>query len=311
MFYEVVNRADDERPVVQNATDQQITVSYGGADGGTKMVKVVKEDDETLINLRILTTDKVRHRRVDIYRGSIVDAAVKTLRMAYDMKNQMDGLCYSLLTTSAGVGAATQATGAFGTFRYYKDSSTALAKRTQYTYLPNSRIVIANLPTSNDITLADNAVGTSFRFAAIHAAAKYFSQWAGAFPEGDLIPTGRILVPGADAADFAAQVQPTGNTNNPVANQLLTQGWMTVDFLGRTWTVMADNTLTPGYCFFEANRKPGKVYLKPSMDRENVWGENDYNLSQNNEEERWSQKVFGAYINSATRMNVLRIKYRS
>lgn len=310
MFFSVENLADTEYPVVQNTTDQEISISYVGQDGGVKMTKVEKDDDELIIKLRILTTDKVRYRRVDLYRGTIVDTALKTLHMAYDMKNQMDGLCYTLLATAAGTGAASQVTGAFGTFRYYKDGGAAL-KRSQYTYLPNSRINVSNLPTTNDITLSDNSATTSFRYACMLAAAKYFSQWNGAFPEGDLIPTGRILVPGADAADFGAQVQVTGNTNNPVANELLTQGWMRVNYMGKDWTVVADNTLTPGYCFFEANRKPGKVFLKPSMDRENVWGENDYNLSQNNEEERWSQKVFGAYINSATRMNVLRIRYRT
>ena len=303
MFFEVVNLADDERPVVQNTTDQEISVSYVGTDGGLKMVKVVKEDDEQLINLRLLTTDKVRYRRVDIYRGSVIDAALKTLRMAYDMKNQIDGKCYQLLTDPT--------LGAFGTFRYYKDGGASLPKRSNYVFLPNSRINVANLPKTNDLTLADNGVNTSFRYECLRSIVRYFAMWQGAFPEGDLIPTGRILIPGADVADIATEIVPSGNTNNPVANELLEHGWTRINYLGRNWVLESDNTLPPGSCLVEANRKPGRVYFKPSQDRDQVRGEEDYALSQDNEEERWAQKVFGVYINSATRMNVLRINYRT
>jgi hypothetical protein len=303
MFFEVVNLGDDERPVVQNTTDQEIKVTYVGADGGLNMTKVVKEDDEVLINLHYLITERVRYRRVDIYRGSIVDAALKTLRMAYDMKNQMDALAYTLLTDNT--------KGAFGTFRYLGDGGSALAKRSNYTFLPNSRINVSNLPTTNDIVLADNSTTSSMRLNVLRKAKKYFDQWSGAFPEGDLVPTGRILIPAGDASDIAEEIVPDGNTNNKVANELMERGWSTVSYLGMNWTLATDNTLPPKFCLVEANRKPGRVYFKPSQDKETVVGEQDYNLAQNNEEERWSQKVFGAYINSATRMNVLRIKYRT
>ena len=304
MFFELVNLADDERPVVQNTTDQEINVTFVGADGGIKSAKVVKEDDETLINLRYLTTDRVRYRRVDIYRGSITDAALKTLRMAYDIKNQIDGQCYSLLTDPT--------KGAFGTFRFYKDGvNPPLAKRSQYVFLPNSRINVANLPTTNDITLASNSATTSFSYECIRAAVKYFAQWNGAFPEGDLSPTGRILIPGGDVADIGSEIVPSGTTNNPVANELLVSGFSRINYMGRDWNLESDNTLPPGSCLVEANRKPGRVYMKPSQDRDIVRGEEDYELALNNEEERWAQKVFGAYINSASRMNVLRINYRT
>ena len=64
-------------------------------------------------------------------------------------------------------------------------------------------------------------------------------------------------------------------------------------------------------CYFEANRKPGHACFKPSQDREVVKGADDYTLMQTNEEERWAQKPFGAYINQAERMNVLRVVYRT
>jgi len=236
----------------------------------------------------------------------------EVVTLADDIKNQMDGNCYALLTTPAAYAPNGLTAGAFGPFRYYKDGvNPPLAKKTQYTYLPNSRINIANLPTTNDLTLGDNGAATSFRYAVIRAIVKYFAQWNGAFPEGDLIPTGRILIPGADVADIADEIVPSGTTNNKVANELLERGWTRIDYLGRNWTLEGDNTLPPGACLVESNRKPGRVYFKPSLDRDEVRGEEDYTLAMNNEEERWAQKVFGAYINSATRMNALRVTYRT
>jgi hypothetical protein len=303
MFFEVINLADDERPVIQYTTDQEILVSYIGADGGLNSKKVVKDDDEVLVNMHYLTTERLRYRRVDIYRGTIVDAALKTLRMAYDLKNQMDAKCYSLLTDPV--------LGAFGAFRYYGDGGAALAHKSDYTFVPNSRINILNLPPTNDIALSDNTANTSMRYPVLKAAKKYANQWQGAFPEGDLMLTGRILIPGADAADIADEIVPSGNTNNRVADDLLEKGWVRINYLGDEYELINDNTLAPGSCLVELNRKPGRTYFKPSLDREVVRGEDVYELQINNEEERWAQKPFGAYITTATRMNILRIKYRS
>jgi len=98
MFFEIVNLAEDERPVFQNTTDQEVLIAAIGADGGLTAAKVVKDDDETLISLQWLATQRLRYRAVDIYRGRIVDQALKTLRLAYDIKNQIDAQCYALLT---------------------------------------------------------------------------------------------------------------------------------------------------------------------------------------------------------------------
>jgi hypothetical protein len=319
MFFDIVNLGDDERPVVQNTTDQEISVAFVGADGSPRMVKVVKDDDETLINLHYLTTERVRYRRVDIYRGTIVDAALKTLRMAYDLKNQMDGQAYSLLTdanlgafgafiypgSAAGAGAGS------GTVPPLKSSGVASTTGVDYTFLPNSRINVNNLPKTNDLVLDDNGGTTKFRYKVLRVIKKYADQWSGAFPEGDLVPTGRLLIPAADASDIAEEIVPSGSTNNNVANDLLERGWSQVDYLGMKWSLGTDNTLPPKSCLAQFNRRPGKVYLKPSQDREVVRGEDVYELSLNNEEERWAQKVFGCYINNAQRMNIVRVTYQS
>jgi hypothetical protein len=294
MFFNIINLADDERPVIQNTTDQEIRVGYVGSNGEPKTKLIERDDDEALVNLHYLTSEKVTYRKKDIYRGTIVDAALQTLRLAYDVKNQMEAQAFNLLTAAVGSG------GAFGAFTF-------TGKKANYTYLANSRIVTANLPSTNDIVLASNSGTTKFRYEVLRAAAKYANQWAGAFPEGDLVPTGRILLPALEAADIAEEIVPSGSTSNAVADQLLQNGWTTIDYLGKRWTLVSDNTLAAKTCYVEFNRKPGTVYLKPSQDRDVVG--NTYELDQKNLEERYMQKVFGAYINSATRVNVCRIKY--
>jgi hypothetical protein len=294
MFFDIVNLADDERPVIQNTTEQEIKVTYVTRDGGVKTVSVQKDDDEVLVPLRMLTTDVVRYKRVDIYRGSIVDTALKVLRLAYDLANQEDAQGYTLLTGATGLGAFT-----------------FTGKKANYTYLANSRIQTGNLPTTNDIVLGDNSGATLFRYKVFRAAQKYADQWAGCFPEGNLAPTGRVLVPSGDASDIAEEILPSGNTNNSVADQLLETGYARVNYLGRTWTMIVDNTLPLKSCLVEYNRKPGRVYHKPSQDREVVKGEGNYDLDRKNDEERYNQKVFGAYIPSNTRVNFARIKFRT
>ncbi len=294
-FYEIVNLKDDERPVAQNTTDQEIRVSYIGQDGEPEEVKVVRKDEEALIDLHYLMTKEIKYRKDDIYRGSVIDAALQTLRVSYDMSNQMEAKAFTLLTQSVANG------GCFGDFTF-------TGTRPSRVYVPNSRINVSNLPATNDITVPGTGHGTKFDFRVFKAAKKYGDQWGKAFIEGPLYPTGRILIPSLDASDIADQIVPSGNTNNAVANELLEKGWTSIGYLGINWILVADNTLTPGQCYPEYSRKPGRIYLKPGLDKEGL-STNEYENDLKNEERRWLRKAFGAYINNATRINTCRLTY--
>jgi hypothetical protein len=73
-FAEVINLKDDERPVAQRITKQEISITGVGGDGSPHQVKISLDPDETIIPLGYLSTDIVRYRKVDIYRGRVVDA---------------------------------------------------------------------------------------------------------------------------------------------------------------------------------------------------------------------------------------------
>jgi hypothetical protein len=293
LFFNVVTLQPDERPVVQNNTKQQVTVGYVGAEGGAKSVKLLPQQVETLVDLRYLTSDPVNYRLRDIYAGDISQAAQATVDVGYDLSNQMDKLCYDLLTASVPNG------GAFGTFTFTGNKASRV-------YLANSRINTANLPATNDVVVPGTTGSTKFRYGVFAAIGKYGAQWAGAFSDGDLVPTGTVVVPGGDVYDLADEVTPSGSTNNDVAAQLLKEGPITIDYLGRRWTVIPDNTLASGTCYAQFNKTAGDVFLKPAFDDEFV----DTNR-ENNIESRRQQKVFGAYITSPRRLRVARFQYKS
>ncbi len=300
-FFNLVTLADDEEPVAKNTTTQEIQVSYVAEDGASHTKKIVKPQSVEKIALHWLTSDEVRYRKVDIYKGRIVDAALATIQLAYDVALQMDRKAFALLTAATGSG------GAFGTINYTTGNKATRVR------VPNSYVNVANLPTTNDITVRKTGSGTGesnlFRYDVFADIIKYSQQLSAGSPgEGPLIPTGRILIPGADPSDLTSEITPSGLTSNPVADQLLTMGYMTVDYLTKTpWVLVPDNTLSPGACYAEFNRKPGEVFLKPGLDEEKL--DDSYATSRKNEEARYVRKPFGAYINATQRINAARFIY--
>lgn len=292
-FFQVINLANDERPVFQNNTKQNVKVMYTGGDTGPRqLTKVVQVQSEELLKLRWLATEEVRIRKIDIYHGDVTQAAESTLMMSYDWQNKVDQLCFDLINSGD----------VFGAFNFTTQRvATAVG-------VLNPRINKKNLPTTNDIQVS-NAVGGKFGFACLKAALKYEAGFGQAFMEGSPKLTGRILIPGLDVTDIADEVQPTGQKQNSVAEQIAEKGWSTIEFLGRNFILQQDNTLEPGVCYFETNMKPGVIFLKPGLASEEK-REGDYEMRQRNEEWRYMKQPFGAYVNATWRPRALRIRYR-
>jgi hypothetical protein len=299
MFFHIDVLKEDERPVFQNNTKQQVKVGYTAQDGGNNEVKIVKPQVEVMLDLRLLTTNEIKYTKRDIYHGDVRANALQTVDLAFDMANQMEQVAFDLLTATVANG------GAFGAFTFTGSKAT-------YPYLANTRIKTANLPTTNDISLTDNtSTGptSKFRFDVLKFAERYGDQWGQALGAGPLVPTGRVLVPALDATQLADAVNPLSAATTSVAEKLIQDGWKTIGYNGRNWTLVPDNTLSLGACYVEFNRKAGHAFLKPSMDRDRI--DDTYETDLKNEERRWMQKVFGAYINGVERINVLRIIYNS
>jgi len=290
-FFDIVNLKDDEMPIAQNLTpEQRNTVSYIGEDGSPKTLKISRDDVEVPIYMRWLATKEVRYKKIDLYRGNIVDAALSTINLAYDMANQEEVLAWTLIQT------------AFKPFVF-------TGKRATHSYvLGNPRVIKANLPTTNDVIVptGSGSNATKFGYRVLKAISRYASLWGAVSPQ-PFLPTGRILIPAVDASDIADEIVPAGFTNNPVADQLLTMGWMRINYLGPDWILIPDATLASGTCYPEFNKKIGRIFNKPGLAVERI--RSDYETDKKNEELRYMKKPFGTYYNEVDRLHIARFTY--
>lgn len=295
-FFETVNLAPDEAPVEVNTTQKQINVYTVAGDGSPKSVLVDRNDQEAMKILNFLTTDWARYQMVDIYRGQVADAALATINLAYDWKNMAEAQLYTLLTT----------TGVFGPFTF-------TGRRVNWSFVLNSRVIASNLPGGNDLTIGLNAnpaqAKTTFGFAVLDRINSFFGRFAGTNPEmKDAKPTGRLLVPGVDIEQIKNGLVATNAKPAIQGERLLDDGWFGIHYLGRDWIFIPDNTLPTGTCYPESSIKPGRVWLKPSMDKSPT---RPSGVEEENFEERRVSKVFGASFNSANRRFICRVNYDS
>jgi len=298
-YAEVINLKDDERPIAQRITKQEIAIYGVGGDGSPHQVKISLDPDETLIPLGYLTTDIVRYRKVDIYRGRVVDPALATINLSYDFGQKVDGQVQTLLIGSSST--------FFGPFTF-------TGKRANWSYVAHSRIKTANLPTTNDVICYaqdDVTPVNGFGFQVLAYIVDYCARWDGAFQDGvNLKPSGRILLPPAHIKNIASGIFPSGATRNKIADELMEQGWFGVHYLGVDWLFVPDNTLDPTVlaCYPEFNKKPVQVFFKPGLDEEKD-SSGDYQIESKNEEERYMRRVFGAYYDSSRRAYAARFNY--
>jgi hypothetical protein len=288
--FDVVNLNPDERPVHQNSAMQETKIWEIGPDGESRMVRINREDVETLISLKWLSTETVRYRLVDIYRGSVVDAALQTINLSLDMSNKRDALAQKLLDDTA-----------FGAFKF-------TGKRSGWTFVPNSRVNMKNIPATNDVAVS----GTSnkFGFLVLDAIIDYAARMGSAYPDGGFGATGRIRVAPLDIKGIAGGITPSGAKPAQIAEELIEAGYFSVNYMGKNWLFVPDNTLDPdlGYCYPEFSKKAGRVYLKPSLDREELVDNTE--LRKRNEQEKYIVSPFGCAMNEACRPMVARFDYK-
>jgi hypothetical protein len=294
-YFEVIQLKDDERPLVQNTYDKELKCHYVGQDGRNKMFKLFKDHTEQVLPLRTLTSPRTRYKVMDIYRGNIIDQAVKSLTITRDLANKMEYECFQLLQNSA-----------FGPFTF-------TGPKPSWPYVSNSYIDTDNLPTTNDVAVL-NATG-KFDYPVLDEIIDYAARFDGVSGDGmQFRPTGRLLVPSKHVRQFGmtAPLQATAPMASKIEENLLENGWTGVKYKGIDWRFIPSPHLSPNdnVCYPEFSVKAGRVFLKPGMDREVIrTGQDDYNLFQDNEEERWLKKVFAAYINSATKIHIARFDY--
>lgn len=311
-FFEVVTLKDDERPGVKYTSQNEISCGYVAQDGSPRRVKIEPHRDHATIPLRHITSNKVGYYTRDIYDGSnIADMARATFDIAFDLSYKIDRECFTLLNAAVGSG------GVFGAF-------TVNGAKANRLYVPHSGIITSHLPDTNDITVHETAISSDgtvyndatspivgrFGVRVIQEIIRYAESWGQWSPQGQLVPTGEIIVPSSDIfaimLDHSVISTSAGRpTESDLERDMAEKGFMEINYGGRTWRFVRDVTIESGTCFPKFNKVPGQVFLKPSQDREFTKTDEEANW-----EERSQQKVFGAYVLNHWRMNALRLTYK-
>src|SRR5262249_48703327 len=150
------------------------------------------DPSDSFVPLRILTTPKMTFRDWDPYKGRMVDALAKGLRIANDLANMMENESFKLLKTSG-----------FGTFTF-------TGKRATWSYNPSQYIITKNFPATNDVLVPGATGSTKFGYATLDAIIDYASRRQGTTQNMEFRPTGRVRVAAKHAKDFGSEVTVTG-----------------------------------------------------------------------------------------------------
>lgn len=305
-FFQIDNLTDNERPAHQNDTRQEVTVRIVSEDGRRGYrTRVVRPQSEELIDLYELATDPVVYALRDLYHGStaVQQAALANIDLARDLGAKLDSKGYTFLSTL------------FGAFTLTGDSQDRV-------YVPHSYIASGNLPLTNDITLDAtylNLIGitrgtrvvnsgtTGIRQEVFEAITAYVTAWGECRPGNqEVVPSGIILCPSSDIVSIGNSLTLDGARGSDIAEQLKSDGFAKVPWLGRTYTLIPTATLPPKVCLVPFTTKIGTVFLKPSMDWEDV----KTNIP-GNQEERSRGMAYGMFGSLQRRPFGLRIRYRT
>lgn len=290
-FFETVTLADNEQAELINSAGIETSFSYVGDGNKPRVQNVDKDTTTSFINMKNLSTERVRYPLVDLQRGRIDEIHKATLDLANDWAGQLDLMCYTLLSAAASAG------GAYGAF-----TTTGTKSARTYMLKNSSRIVTANLPSTNDITVGSPTSSTYFDIATLKAIVKYASQW-GSY---GLVPTGEIIVPSIDVDGITNGISTIATLLNPVGEQILLNGWFGLSYLGVNWRFVPDNTLATGTCYPIFNKPVGKLFLKPGLDKDRTKRDDDENW-----EEAWQIRPLALVMPWANRINTARFTYRT
>lgn len=318
-FFSTVTLAPDEEFFYTNETLNETRISVMGEDGSPEQVRILKPQDRTSVGIYAVTSDKVRYKTLDIYKGDVRQTALKTIDIARDMRFKLDRIFLTALTASQANG------GAFGAFSYETTNQGSKSKASRV-YLAHSSIDTSHLPTTNDVSNGSGTGGTSgadgrttvryydpvssslsgLRPAVCLAVMDYSDRWADVLPGGGrLMASGEIIVPSSDIINIVRGMTLSNNVQESIIQkEVQEQGYTQLTVAGKKWTFISDVTIPSGVCYPRFNLLPGIALEKPSWDKEVVTTN-----EMENWEERQQRKAYGVTIPAQYRPRAMRITY--
>lgn len=281
-MFETIDLKPDEQPMIDFSYRNPTNVRFAGEDGGVRTVKAVKARKQQFFNMRELHSDTFAYPMRDINLGANVEAAAQaTVDLAWDLQHKINVEQFNFLQ-----GGTINGTN-YGTGIYYPFTLTGtLLNRT---FIPHPSIQTANLPTTNLISYAAlqtyGQTTNAITFYVLQAIIDYCEGFRGVFQDGDLEPTGLILVPSSETSGLLKLVNPVGAFSTKVGEQVI-NSFTRIEYGGRVWTLLGTPVLPKGACYPILNKKVGNFYTKTSLDFEDTQSHKLKNV-----EERTTVKV--------------------
>lgn len=293
MFFDTITLQPDEQALYQKRTKGEVPIYTYGKNGKPKRLTLTDSDfysNGTPLPVKFLTSARVEYPLMDVNRGSIRESALETFDLAVDMAAKVDL-----------EGKTIADAGAYGNF-------TLSGARVNRLINAHSRVVTANFPTTNLV-----AAGNNPKLLDILADVKqYCSAWGtGAWKDGDLMPTGRILIPSGDVkriwglSDFST----VSAAKSQLGEKVQAEGWTSFHYLGTDWVLVPDNTLASGSLYVQLNKPVGTLFLKPAFDREIVKVDEDAGPLGGDLESRYLKKPVWFVVPDDRKANGYKVTY--
>jgi hypothetical protein len=292
-WYESITLGETDKPFIRNYVPQQVGVRLGTADGYLRTHDVQPDDeDDSAVPLFFIISDMVHAKLFDEYEGNVGNANLAVVDIAMDLAEKVD----SLLQLPFLVGTANSVyTGTF-----VNDGTTASH------YLATSRINTANFPTGNIIAPSTNGAATKPRLDCIRAIDEYFGRFGNGFDvDGDMV-AGRVHVASGIAHEFGLEFDATSHQNVYTDGLFKNRG--RIDYNGRTYEIIPDNTLDPTdkYLYVNSNLPAGLFFDKPA-------GSKVFRMEDEiqNEVQTFERKLMGYAFPLTFAPRVLAVKFKN
>lgn len=308
VMYQNITLGKEEQPVIMSTFKNPVNVRFTAEDGGARGRKAVKAQQPVYINMREMHSETIGYQMRDINQGIDVAAASgATVDIGWDMAHRINIELINFLQGGT-INGVNYGQSVYRPFTFTSAFGSAAAINATLVIHPS--INQANLPATNYITYANMVAnypgfqtGNQFQYAVIQAVIDYCEGFRGIFPDGDIEPTGLIILPSSETTGLFKQVTPVNAFYNKVGEQIL-NSFTKVEYGGRVWTLMGSPILPKGACYPILNKKVANYYVKPAFDFEHV---ESHPLK--NWEERTAVKVFALAQIEPWRVNALKIVY--
>lgn len=314
LYFDNTDLGEGDQAQFVNETEFPVAVNYLSQDAKPMLQRAVQAYSNFLVPLRYVATQKYGYQIEDIQRGNITGPAKAAVDMAFDLALAKDQNAFTLISATGSANAIFQA------------FTTNNANHPELnTYNPHPTINTLNLPSTNDLIsddqqtlgLVTNSYYTGsglttgrLGFGICSTVLRYCNQWAGIFKDGQLQPTGIIIVPAINAADFLLlkNLVPTAAKPSMIAEALLSN-FIRFEYGGVVWTIVPDATLFSGtgpggstYVYPILNKVLGHAFSKPKLAREVKNSDID-----NNWEDVYYREPQGLYVPVQRRVNAVRV----